>query len=67
MLAFRRADLNMGWLPTHQDQLRAQRLVTNMEELYLYLLTWLSKVNLIHGVTNSREDGDKNRDHHDIG
>ena len=37
-----------GWLPVHQDQLRAQRSVTSMGELYFYLLlkvyttvTWL--------------------------
>jgi len=33
-----------GWLPAHRDELRAQRSVTSMGELYLYLcnysITW---------------------------
>jgi len=28
----------VGWLPVHRDQLRAQRSVTSIGELYLYLL-----------------------------
>jgi len=27
-----------GWLPVHRDQLRAQRSVSSMGNLYLYLL-----------------------------
>jgi len=40
MAAYRRVDgfkSPAGWLPVHRDQLRAQRSVTSMGELYLYL------------------------------
>ena len=41
MAAYRRVDdlrLPAGWLPVHRDQLRAQRSVSSMGSLYLYLL-----------------------------
>jgi len=41
MAAYRRVDdlqSPAGWLPVHQDQLRAQRSVSSMGSLYLYLL-----------------------------
>ena len=31
-----------GWLPVHRDQLRAQRSVTSMEKLYLYLYRYFT-------------------------
>ena len=40
MAAYRRVDdirSPAAWLPVHRDQLRAQRLVSNMGRLYLYL------------------------------
>ena len=40
MAAYRRVDdlrSPAGWLPVHQDQLRAQRSVSSMGSLYLYL------------------------------
>ena len=42
MVAYRRVDgfkLPADWLPVHRDQLRAQRSVTSMGELYLFLIT----------------------------
>jgi len=34
--------LHAGWLPVHRDQLRAQRSVSSMGRLYLYLYYWYS-------------------------
>jgi len=42
MAAYRRVDdlrSPAGWLPVHRDQLRAQRSVSSMGSLYLYLFT----------------------------
>ena len=42
MAAYRRVDdlrSPEGWLPVHRDQLRAQRSVSSMGSLYLYLFT----------------------------
>jgi len=47
MAAYRRVDdlrSPAGWLPVHRDQLRAQRSVSSMKSLYLYLFTvWCEK------------------------
>jgi len=46
MAAYRQGWLTtspVGWLPVHRDQLWAQRLVTNMEELYLFTFIQLTR------------------------
>ena len=44
-----------GWLPVHQDQLRAQRSVTSMGKLYLFTTLWVKKqdtIGLLLSVTS---------------
>ena len=36
---------SVGWLPVHRDQLRAQRSVTNMRELYFTFTTTTTTAN----------------------
>jgi len=44
MAAYRRVDdlrSPAGWLPVHRDQLRAQRSVSSVGSLYIYLFTYM--------------------------
>jgi len=53
MAAYRRVDdlrSHAGWLPVHRDQLRAQRLVSSMGSLYLYLFYMLTHQTAPKGV-----------------